>query len=89
MILSKPEYGRANNNVFVDEGPFALLRDDKLFLTFASALIDATYVVGLLTINIDTDPDPMDPVSWTKGNYPLLTSRSVPGGCLSRRNVFL
>ncbi len=79
VVLSKPGYGWANNNVFVDEGPFALFRDNKLFLTFASALIDATYVVGLLTIDIDTDLDPMDPSSWTKGNYPLLTSRSAPG----------
>lgn len=77
MILSKPDYGWANNNVFVDEGPFALIRDEKLFLTFASALIDATYVVGLLCA--DKDADLLDPASWTKSNYPLLTSRSVPG----------
>lgn len=77
VILSKPEYGWANNNVFVDEGPFALIRDEKLFLTFASALIDATYVVGLLCAHKDADL--LDPASWTKSNYPLLTSRSVLG----------
>ncbi|MFW5981827.1 MAG: family 43 glycosylhydrolase [Halanaerobiaceae bacterium] len=77
VVLSKPEYGWANNNVFVDEGPFALFRDNKLFLTFASALVDATYVVGLLTTEIDADL--MDPSNWTKTNYPLLTSRSVSG----------
>ncbi|MEJ6951771.1 family 43 glycosylhydrolase [Natronospora cellulosivora (SeqCode)] len=77
VVLSKPEYGWANNNVFVDEGAFALFRDNKLFLTFASALIDATYVVGLLTTEVDADL--MDPSNWTKTNYPLLTSRSVPG----------
>jgi len=77
VILSKPDYGWANNNVFVDEGPFALIRDEKLFLTFASALIDATYVVGLLCA--DKDANLLDPASWTKSNYPLLTSRSVSG----------
>ncbi|MFW6287472.1 MAG: family 43 glycosylhydrolase [bacterium] len=77
VVLSKPEYGWANNNVFVDEGPFALFKDNKLFLTFASALVDATYVVGLLTTEIDADL--MDPSNWTKTNYPLLTSRSAPG----------
>ena len=77
VVLSKPEYGWANNNVFVDEGPFALIRDGKLFLTFASAMIDATYVVGLLCA--DKNADLLDPASWTKGNYPLLTSRSAPG----------
>jgi len=77
VIISKPEYGWANNNTFVDEGPFALIRDEKLFLTFASAMIDATYVVGLLCS--DKEADLLDTSSWTKGNYPLLTSRSAPG----------
>ncbi|AGF58614.1 GH43 family beta-xylosidase [Clostridium saccharoperbutylacetonicum] len=77
VVLSKPDYGWANNNVFVDEGPFALIRDEKLFLTFASAMIDATYVVGLLCA--DKNADLLDPSSWEKGNYPLLTSRSAPG----------
>jgi len=77
VLLTKPDYGWANNHVFVDEGPFALIRDGKLFLTFASALVDATYVVGLLTA--DKDADLVNPESWTKTNYPLLTSRSMPG----------
>ncbi|WP_238915779.1 family 43 glycosylhydrolase [Clostridium sp. YIM B02555] len=77
VVLSKPDYGWANNNVFVDEGPFALIRDEKLFLTFASAMIDATYVVGLLCA--DKNADLLEPSSWEKGNYPLLTSRSAPG----------
>ncbi|WP_127530150.1 family 43 glycosylhydrolase [Paenibacillus kobensis] len=75
VLLTKPDYGWANNHTFVDEGPFALIRGNKLFVTFASAAVDATYVVGLLTA--DTDADLLDPVSWTKSNYPLLTSRSV------------
>jgi GH43 family beta-xylosidase len=77
VIISKPDYGWANNNVFVDEGPFALIIGEKLFLTFASALVDATYVVGLLCA--EKDSDLLNPSSWTKTNYPLLTSRSVEG----------
>ena len=77
VILTKPDYGWANNHTFVDEGPFALIRDEKLFLTFASAAVDATYVVGLLTA--DKGADLLNIDSWTKSNYPLLTSRSVPG----------
>lgn len=77
VLLSKPDRGWENNRIFVEEGPFALIRDEKLFLTFAGALIDATYVVGLLTA--DQGADLLNPDSWTKGNYPLLTSRSVPG----------
>ncbi|AIQ40836.1 glycosyl hydrolase [Paenibacillus sp. FSL R5-0912] len=77
VLLTRPDYGWANNHTFVDEGPFALYADDKLYLTFASAAVDATYVVGLLTA--DKGADLLDIESWTKGNYPLLTSRSVPG----------
>jgi len=77
VLISKPEYGWANNHTFVDEGAFALFRDEKLFLTFASAAVDATYVVGLLCA--DKEADLLEPASWTKGNYPLLTSRSAHG----------
>lgn len=77
VLLTKPDYGWANNHVFVDEGPFALITDKKLFLTFASALVDSTYVVGMLTA--EPGSELLDINSWTKINYPLLTSRSVPG----------
>lgn len=77
VLLSKPDYGWANNHTFVDEGPFALITDKKIFVTISGALVDATYCVGLLSI--DHDADLLDPDNWTKGNYPLLTSRSVPG----------
>ena len=77
VLLSKPDYGWENNHTFVEEGPFALIKDGKIFLTFAAAAIDATYVIGLLTA--DQEADLLNPDSWTKGNYPLLTSRSVPG----------
>ena len=77
VLITKPDYGWANNHTFVDEGPFALIRDEKLFLTFSSAAVDATYVVGLLSA--DKGANLLEPSSWTKGNYPLLTSRSVKG----------
>ncbi len=77
VLLSKPDYGWSNNRTFVEEGPYALITDKKIFLTFAGALVDATYCVGILSA--DPDADLLNPASWTKGNYPLLTSRSVPG----------
>ncbi|WP_276357295.1 family 43 glycosylhydrolase [Cohnella caldifontis] len=77
VLLSRPEYGWENNRTFVDEGPFALITDKKIFVTIACALVDATYCVGVL--GADLDADLLDAASWTKGNYPILTSRSVPG----------
>lgn len=77
VLLTKPDYGWANNHTFVDEGPFALITDKKLFLTFSSAAVDSTYVVGVLTA--EPGADLLKPMNWTKLNYPILTSRSVAG----------
>lgn len=77
VLISKPDYGWANNHTFVDEGPFSLITDKKILVSFASAAVDATYVVGLLSADLDADL--LNPGSWTKENYPLLTSRSVQG----------
>ncbi len=87
VVLSAPEFGWANNHTFVDEGPYALIKDGKIFLTFSSALVDATYVVGLLTADIDADL--LDINSWTKTNYPLLTSRSVEGQYGTGHNAYI
>ena len=77
QVLTVPEYGWENNHTFVAEGPFALYKNGKIYLSYSGALVDATYVVGMLSM--DDGADPLDPASWTKENYPLLTSRSVEG----------
>lgn len=77
VLITLPEYGWQNNHTHVDEGPFALFRDGKIYLTFSSALVDTTYCVGLLTAEIGSDL--LDPNSWTKTNYPLLHSQCVKG----------
>lgn len=77
QVLTVPEYGWENNHVFVVEGPFAMYRDGKIYLSYSGALVDSTYVVGMLSM--DDGADPLDPASWTKENYPLLSSRSVAG----------
>ncbi|MFS8579983.1 MAG: family 43 glycosylhydrolase [Novibacillus thermophilus] len=87
VVLTKPEYGWENNNVFVVEGPFALMRDNKLFLTYSGSLIDETYVIGLLTA--EKGADLLDPTCWTKYNFPLLTSRSVPGEDVPGHNSYV
>lgn len=87
VLLSKPEYGWANNHTFVDEGPFALIRDDKLFVTFSSAAVDTSYVVGLL--QIDKRKNPLERGNWKKTGYPLLTSRSIPGEFGTGHNAYV
>jgi len=78
QVLTVPEYGWENNHTFVVEGPFVLYRDSgRIILTYSGALVDSTYAVGMMSMADGADP--LDPASWTKENYPLLTSRSVKG----------
>lgn len=87
VLLSKPEYGWANNHTFVDEGPFALITGEKIFLTFSSAAVDSTYVVGLFTAEHGTDL--LNPESWKKSNFPILTSRCVEGEYGTGHNAYV
>ncbi len=87
VLLSKPEYGWANNHTFVDEGPFALIRENKIFLTFSSAAVDSTYVVGLFEAEHGTDL--LNPENWKKTNFPILTSRSVEGEFGTGHNAYV
>lgn len=87
VLLSKPEYGWANNHTFVDEGPFALIRGERLFLTFSSAAVDTSYVVGLLTI--EKGKELLDACNWKKKNYPILTARSVEGEYGTGHNAYV
>lgn len=87
VLLSKPEYGWANNHTFVDEGPFALPQEERLILTFSSAAVDTSYVVGIMTI--DRDKDLLDPKNWKKGNYPIMTSLSVEGEFGTGHNAYV
>jgi GH43 family beta-xylosidase len=77
VVLSRPEYGWERINSAVNEGPFALYRDSRIFVTYSAALIDATYCMGMLEA-IDGS-DLCDPASWTKTNYPVLHRLSTPG----------
>lgn len=87
VILSKPDYGWANNHTFVDEGPFTIIQDDRLILTFSSAAVDTSYVVGILTI--EKGKNILVRANWKKGNYPILTSRSVEGEFGTGHNAYV
>ena len=87
VLLSMPEYGWANNHTFVDEGPFALITKDRVYLTFSSAAVDSTYVVGLLSA--EPGADLLNTENWVKENYPLLSSRSVEGEFGTGHNAYV
>ena len=87
VILTKPEYGWENNHTFVVEGPFALKRENMLYITYSAAAVDTSYVVGLLSIGHGRTI--LNASNWKKANYPILTSRSVPGEYGTGHNAYV
>ncbi len=87
VCICKPDYGWDNNNTFVVEGPFALQRDGNIFLTFSGGATDHTYCVGIMKAKEGSDL--LDAASWRKGNYPILTSWSVPNQYGPGHNAYI
>lgn len=87
VCIAKPEYGWENNHTYVVEGPFALEREGQLMVTYAAAAVDATYTVGLLKPVAGSDI--LEPGSWRKNNYPLMSSNSVRGEYGPGHNSYL
>lgn len=78
VLISSPLYSWENDsNTPVDEGPFALIKDDVIHLTFSGASTGDDYAVGDLKADINADL--LDPASWAKTNYPLLCTEHVEG----------
>jgi GH43 family beta-xylosidase len=77
VVVSEPQLDwetRAGTvGVLVNEGPAALVRDGKVFLTYSgSGCWTPDYAIGLLTA--DEDADLLDPASWTKDPEPLFAA---------------
>lgn len=72
VLLSKPEYDWEKNGFLVNEGPYILHRNGKLFLTYSASATDHHYCVGMLTA--DERADVLDPASWTKLTTPVFAS---------------
>ena len=77
ILLTTPEYGWERDSELVNEGPSILKHDGKIFCTFSASGTGPEYCIGLLYA--DETSDLMNPDSWTKLSYPLLTSEDVPG----------
>ncbi|MBR5897738.1 MAG: family 43 glycosylhydrolase, partial [Lachnospiraceae bacterium] len=79
-LICLPDYSWENNDrTPVDEGPFAIITDDKVFITYSGSSTGTPYCVGLLSI--DRDADFLDAGNWHKSNYPIVDSNSVEGEC--------
>lgn len=76
-LLSKPEYDWEKHKYDVNEGPAALVRNGRVFITFSASAIDANYCLGLLTASATSNL--LDPKSWTKSAEPVFQSSVAAG----------
>ncbi|MGN8244231.1 family 43 glycosylhydrolase [Cellulomonas soli] len=87
VLLSSPTYAwESSGSESINEGPAVIVHDGKVMVAYSAATVDDKYCVGLLWM--PEGADPMDPASWTKNPYPLLTTDDVPGQVGPGHNSF-
>jgi GH43 family beta-xylosidase len=67
--LSIPELAWETIGYKVNEGPAALVRNGRVFITYSASATDEHYCLGMLTANENADL--MDPSSWIKSQEPV------------------
>ncbi|GAA3353646.1 hypothetical protein GCM10017744_007930 [Streptomyces antimycoticus] len=73
--ISRPTYDWETRGFKVNEGPSALQRNGRLFLTYSASATDANYCMGLLTASAGSDL--LAAVSWKKSPRPVFTSNDT------------
>ena len=78
ILLSTPNYAweRTTSQV-INEGPAVIKSDDEVFVFFSASEVNETYSIGMLRAPIGGDL--MNPATWAKTGYPLLTSDDFGG----------
>ena len=72
VLLATPCYDWERIGFWVNEGPFVIKRNGRIFLTYSASETGIDYCVGLLTA--DENADLLDPESWKKSRYPVRCS---------------
>lgn len=84
--LSRPELPWETIRFAVNEGPYAIVRNGKVFITYSASGTGAEYCMGLLTA--DADADLLDPGAWTKHPEPVFTTSEANGIFGTGHNAF-
>ena len=77
MELTTPDYDWERVGFWVDEGPAALIKNGRVFLTFSSSATGACYCMGMM--EADEGADLLDRNSWKKSRYPVLKTDAELG----------
>jgi GH43 family beta-xylosidase len=71
IVLTHPEYDWERVGLNVNEGPEALIHNDKLFMVYSASYCNTPdYKLGMLEL---TGSNPMNPDDWTKSSEPVFT----------------
>jgi len=70
--ISPPEHAWEKVRFAVNEGPAALIRHGRIWVTYSAAGTGAEYCLGLLSAAADADL--LDPVSWRKSPTPVFAT---------------
>ena len=78
ILLSTPNYAweRTSREV-INEGASVIKSDEEVFVFFSASEVNETYSIGMLRAPIEGDL--MNPATWKKTGYPLLTSEDFGG----------
>lgn len=78
ILLSTPNYAwERTDRERINEGAAVIKSDDEVFVFFSASEVNETYSVGMLRAPLDGDL--MDPATWRKTGYPLLSSDDFGG----------
>lgn len=78
VLISRPLYSWENDcNTPVEEGPYAIVHDGKIYIVFAASSTGDDYCQGYLYADINANL--LDASVWTKVGYPILNSSFVDG----------
>lgn len=69
VLLTSPDYDWERIGFWVNEGPFVIKNNGKIYLTYSASETGPAYCVGMLSV--DEDAELLDPRAWTKERYPV------------------
>lgn len=72
VLLSTPDYDWERVGFWVNEGPAVLKRNGKIFVTYSASATGPEYCLGMVTADENTDL--LDPRTWKKSRYPVLST---------------
>jgi GH43 family beta-xylosidase len=77
IMITRPEYDWECVGYLVNEGPAALIRNGRVFISYSASATDHNYCMGLLTANESSNL--LDPASWRKASAPVFKSSEKNG----------